>query len=51
MEEEKVINLKQGFLQKANTLFQQERYSEAFNIIAKAVHIVKRELEEKEIED
>ena len=37
-----------GLLKKANTLYKQERFSEAFKIIAKAVDKIKDELEEKE---
>ena len=42
--ETKKMNKKVGLLQKANTLYKQERFSEAFNIIAKAVKQVKTEL-------
>ena len=42
--EEKKMNKKVGLLQKATTLYKQERFSEAFNIIAKAVKQVKTEL-------
>ena len=44
---EKKLNEKLSYLRKANTLFEKERYSEAFKVIIKAVEIVKKELDEK----
>lgn len=45
------MNKKVGLLQKANTLYKQERFSEAFSVIAKAVTLVKTELEETSEKD
>lgn len=35
-------------MSRANALFNKERYSESFDIILKAVEIVKNEIDEKE---
>ncbi|KRX08618.1 Cyclic nucleotide-binding protein [Pseudocohnilembus persalinus] len=45
--DEQKLTYKQGQLQKANILYKQERYSEAFQVICKSVEIVKVEMEEK----
>ena len=42
------LNKKLGFLQRANILYSKERYLEAFNVICKAVEIVKDDLENLE---
>lgn len=42
--DEENFNKKLGFLQRANILYSKERYSEAFQVIMKAVEIVKDEL-------
>ena len=38
------LNIKISCLSRANALFMKERYSEAFDVILKAVEIVKNEL-------